>query len=83
MPTRRSEIEARCEGDLHHRGLTLPAAQMHHGATRKPMGGVYILDTHADTGVAHGGQKDLSVVIMGTEGMLTAPAGHLVELMEK
>jgi len=47
------------------------------------MGGVYILDTHADTGVAHGGQKDLSVVIMGTEGMLTAPAGHLVELMEK
>jgi hypothetical protein len=44
---------------------------------------VHRLDAHADTGVAAGSQKELSAVVMGTVGCLTAPTGHFVELMMK
>ena len=83
MPTRRSEVEARGEGHLHHRGLTLPAAQMHHSGTRQLVEGIHGLDAHADAGMAYRCQKDLVAVIMGAEGGVTAPTGHLIELMEK
>jgi hypothetical protein len=83
MPTRRGEIEARGEGDVHHRSLTLPAAQMHHSATGKPVQIVHDLDAHVDPRVAPGGEIELCAMIMGTEESVTSSTGHLVELMQK
>jgi hypothetical protein len=83
MPTRWCEGEARCQGHLHHGALTLPAAQMHSSVTREPVEIVHDLDAHADPRVTYGSQKEFSAVIMGTVGCLTAPTGHVVELMQK
>lgn len=44
---------------------------------------IYVLNAHTHTGMAEGSQKELCAVFMGTEGRVTSPAGHLVELMEK
>jgi len=41
------------------------------------------LDAHANPGMAHGGQKELCAVIMGTVRVVTSPTGHLIEFMEK
>src|SRR5262249_7392263 len=83
MPTRWCEVEARCQGHLHHGALTLPAAQMHSSMTREPVEIVHDLDAHADPGVTYGSQKVFSAMIMGTVGCLTAPTGPVVELMQK
>jgi len=56
---------------------------MHHGVTWEPVEIVYGLDTHADSGVTQGSQKELAAMVVGTVGCLTAPTGHFVELMEK
>jgi hypothetical protein len=83
MPTRRSEVEARCQGDLHHGALTPPTAQAHHGTTREPVEVVHSLDAHTHPWVTHGGQKDFVAVVVGTAGSLTALADSLVQVMKK
>ncbi len=74
MPTCRGEVEARCQGDLHHGALTPPTAQPCHSATREPVEVVHGLDAHTDPWVTQGRQKDLGAVVVSTAGMLTAPA---------
>jgi hypothetical protein len=83
MPTRRCDVEADRQGNIHHRGLTLPTAQTYHGATGEPVEVVHVLDTHANTGVAPRSQIELGAVIMGTKGSVTSSTRGLVELMEK
>jgi hypothetical protein len=83
MPTRGGEIDARCQGDRYHRGVTLPAPQTHHGTTREPVGVVHGLEAHADTGVASRGQEELASMGMGTVGGLTALADCRIKLMQK
>jgi hypothetical protein len=83
MPTRRGKLEARGESHLHYRGLTLPAAQMHHRVTREPGNLIHDLNADANAGMAARGQVEFVAVIMGTVGCLTSLTGCLVQLMQK
>ena len=83
MPTRRGEGDTRGQGDLDHRGLTLPAAQPHYSATLEPGEVVHGLDAHADTRVAPGSQLELCAVLMGTAGRVTSSTGHRIELVKQ
>jgi len=56
---------------------------MHYNFTRELVEIVNDLDAHTDPGVTYGSQKEFSAMIMGTVGCLTAPTGHVVELMQK
>src|SRR5215510_3452186 len=81
VPTRGCEGEARCQCDLDHWRLTLPAPQPHHSLTWEAVGVVHRLKTHAHTGMTAGSQEKLTAVVMRTVRRLTAATDRLVELV--